>query len=871
MQFSCQQNFTLMTTDGYWNNDTNADVLNITGGQIGDMDSVVTTRPMYEGPTATSATLADAAKYYFDTDLRTAALGNCTGGPDDLGVTHDVCENNVFVSSSDSNVQQHMTTFTLGLGVDGTLNYTSDYKTAASGDFYSITNGLGKNWPVPVADTETAVDDLWHAAVNGQGTYFSAKDPNQLTSGLNGALASIGSKLGAGAAAATSTLNPVAGDNFAYVASYTTVKWQGNLEARSINLRSGVISEAATWCVEDVVAGTCSAPGSVVADTTGGSTVYNCVTPGATASTCGGILTGSTCYVELPKACSGTLSSQVAATSDTRTIKFKGASGALTDFTYANLPSAQQAYFTGSSLSQYTVLDAAQQTAVAGNNLVNYLRGQKGFEDDATVAANRLYRRREAVMGDALESQPTFVGQPYFRYNDPGYSGFVAAQAGRPKTVYMGANDGMLHAFDAVTGVERWAYVPSMVIPNMWKLADKNYATMHTNYVNGKTTIGDVYVGGAWKTILVGSLNGGGRGYYALDVTDPVAPVLLWEIDSSTDADLGYSFGPAVITKKADGTWVVLLSSGYNNTSPGTSGHGYLYVRNVMTGAAISKIDTGAGDTATPSGFARFAGFADDPIGNNTSIYVYGGDLLGNVWRIDINTGTVLKFAILKDAGGNTQPITAKPEESKINGKRVIFVATGKYLETSDLTTTQTQTVYAMQDDGATATFVNPRATLVQQTLTTSGASRTSSSNPVDFSSVRGWYVDFPDTGERANVDPKLDSGTLFVPTTVPSNTVCSPGGYGWLNYFNYATGGLSTGAEGGLTGQKFNAPIVGINIIYLPPCPDCSPAEKIPPRVVSVVTSDHPTPDKPKFNTGGGSAGGGFLGTKVMWRELIQ
>jgi len=161
---------------------------------------------------------------------------------------------------------------------------------------------------------------------------------------------------------------------------------------------------------------------------------------------------------------------------------------------------------------------------------------------------------------------------------------------------------------------------------------------------------------------------------------------------------------------------------------------------------------------------------------------------LGNVWRLDINAGTALKFAVLKDASGNTQAITTKPEEGVINGKRVIFVATGKYLETGDLTTTQTQTVYAMQDDNAAATFVNPRASLVQQTLTTNGATRTSSSNPVDFSTVRGWYVDFPDSGERANVDPKLDSGTLFVPTTVPSNTVCSPGGYGWLNYFNYAS-----------------------------------------------------------------------------------
>ncbi|TAN81350.1 MAG: hypothetical protein EPN14_04810, partial [Gallionella sp.] len=254
MQYSCQQNFALLTTDGYWNTDTASDVKDIAGNAIGNMDSGSGTRPMYEGPTATSATLADAAKYYYDTDLRNGALSNCTGS---LGL--DVCDDNVFISGTDNNVKQHMTTFTLGLGVDGTVTYSGDYKTAedltaaptdARLDYYNILKGVGTptgNWPVPVQNTETAVDDLWHAAVNGQGTYFSAKDPAQLATGLGEALAAIGSKLGSAAAAATSTLNPVAGNNFAYVASYTTVKWQGNLEARSINVNTGVVSETATW------------------------------------------------------------------------------------------------------------------------------------------------------------------------------------------------------------------------------------------------------------------------------------------------------------------------------------------------------------------------------------------------------------------------------------------------------------------------------------------------------------------------------------------------------------------------------------------------------------------------------------------------
>lgn len=824
-QYSCQQNFALLATDGYWNTGNDSGCgnsrngagckLNKTSG-VGDQDDFPTPRPMYEGSIASSDSLADVAKYYYDTDLRDTSLGNCSGA---LGL--DVCANNVFVSGTDNNVQQHMTSFTLGLGVDGTLTFSSDYKTATSGDYFDIKQGT-KNWPKPKADDPSAVDDLWHAAVNGQGTYFSAKDPDQLTSGLSGALASIKSKVGSGATAATSTLNPVAGNNLAYVASYTTVKWTGNLEARSIDVSTGAVSEAATWCAEDVV---------------------------------------------LPAACTGTMASKVSTITDTRKIWMNNGTS-LVDFTYANLSSAQKSNFNSAflsaNLSQWSALTSAQQTAAAGTNLVNFLRGQNGYEDRASnVAANRLYRLREAVLGDAVESTPVYIAKPTFSYTDPGYSAFKTAQASRAGTVYMGTNDGMLHAFNGSTGVERWAYVPSMVISNMWKLADKNYSTMHTYYANGSPIISDICTASCtdaatavWRTILVAGLDGGGRGYYALDITNPSTPSLLWEFSTTSDNDLGYTFGDPVITKKADGTWVALITSGYNNTSPG-NGQGYLYVLNVNTGSVISKIGTGVGATATPSGLAKIAAYADDAEKNNTATYIYGGDLLGNLWRFDISSGTVMKFAELKDSSSNPQPITTRPELGKIKGKRVVFVGTGKYLEIGDLTDTQQQTLYAIKDDNASATLVNPRTTLVAQTLTTSGANRTATNNTVDFTTGRGWFVDFPDSGERQNVAGQLVLGTLLIPTTVPLNTPCSPGGYGWLNYFNYKTGGRVIASS--MVSSKTNAPIVGVNVFYINGMPK-----------VSIVTSDHPTPDLVPgvpFATGSG----GFQKKKVIWRELIQ
>jgi type IV pilus assembly protein PilY1 len=874
VQYSCQQNFTLMTTDGYWNNDTDADVKDIAGtGTVGNMDSDISLRSagMYEGPTATSNTLADVAKYYYDTDLRNSSLGNCTSGSSGL----NVCADNVFVSGTDNNVKQHMTTFTLGLGVDGELAYTSDYKTNTSGDFYSLTHGLGTNWPVPGQNSQTAVDDLWHAAVNGRGTYFSAKDPNQLTNGLNTALASINSKLGAGAAAATSTLNPVAGNNYAYVASYTTVKWQGNLEARTINISTGAVSESATWCAEDVVQGNCPAPGSIVADTSGAGVAYNCVTPGATAATCGGTLSGSICTVEMVKACTGTMAArQQTPTTDNRKIYFKSSANTLLPFTPANISSeGKSGLFSATGLSQYTLMSSAQQSIASGANMVNYLRGQTGFDDRVTNLSgstdNRLYRYREATLGDAVESQPAFVGPPEFTYTDAGYAAFVTAQASRLPTVYIGTNDGMMHAFDAANGVERWAFIPTAVMGNMWKLADKNYATMHTNYVNGKPVIADIYTGGAWKTILVAGLNGGGQSFYALDITDPTTPVFLWEVTTSTLPNLGYSYGPPVVTKKSDGTWIVLLTSGYDNGQympdgvttrvPAGDGKGYLFVRNAYTGAAVSQMTTGAGDAVTPSGLGKVSSWADLPTQNNQSLYVYGGDLLGNLWRFDINANTVLKFSVLKDASGVTQAITTAPELGRINGKRYVFVGTGKYLETADLVTSQTQSLYAIQDDDVVATLVNPRTLgLQQQVLSTSGATRTASTTAFNISNTKGWYIDFPDTGERVNIDPILDSGLLIVPTTVPSNTICSPGGYGWLNYFNYASGnnGLNQ-----FVSQKYNAPIVGINVLYTADGK----------RHVSSVTADNPTPEEPNVALPQPAGGGAFTGKRVIWRELAQ
>jgi type IV pilus assembly protein PilY1 len=990
IQYSCQQNFIILSTDGYWNGNAGYKVDGSTA--VGNQDGAAP-RPMYDGATGqttvttsysrnndslsncggtnnilsitpqtrtcttiiangvaqpescpnwtsgasytygscssttvlpnpnpstpqivsqtttsgttggTSDTLADVAMYYYQSDLRTPTLDNCDGALGTVAATGiNVCDNNVFKTGSDTNIAQHMATFTLGLGASGSMIYSPSYLTDNSGDYYSVlkgitasstatppvcawqANGTACNWPTPSSGSLTNIDDLWHAAVDGGGKYFSATDPSSLSTGLSGALAAIASRKGAASAAATSTLNPVAGNNYAYIASYTTVKWQGNLEARTIDINTGVISQTASWCVENIVSGTCPAPGNILPDPSG--TGYNCVITNSSAATCSApsVFDGatSTCSFPMATSCAGTMPGKIAANSDTRTI-YTTDGTSLVPFLYANLAPAQQADFNFpyiAGLSQWPLLTPPQQTAAQGTNLVNYLRGQTGFEDRAVnlvgAVDNRVFRYRDATLGDALESQPAYIGKPVFSYPDKGYSDFATAQADRVGTVYIGTNDGMLHAFSSLAegsvpaGTERWAYVPSMVIPNMWKLADKDYANKHTNFINGSPIISDVCTANClstdagtavWRTILVGGLNAGGRGYYALDITDPVTPTLLWEFTTADDSDLGYSYGNPVITAKADGTWVVLLTSGYNNTSPGTTGQGYLYVLNAGTGVVINKIGTGVGTIATPSGLAKITAWNDTP-GSNRATFVYGGDLLGNVWRFDINTGGApFLLANLQDPSGNPQPITTVPVLGKVGGKRVIFIGTGKYLETLDLSNTQVQTEYAIKDDDATVTLTNPAgsprnsATLVQQTIIDNGdGTRSSSGNPVDFTSGLGWYVDFPDSGERSNIESRLVQGTLLVATIVPSNTVCSPGGYGWLNYFDYQTG--SSIDTGGIVSVRYGNTIVGFNVLFI---------NGQPVTEVSTSGGDNTTGGNDQWK----GSSSGFVGKRVLWREL--
>lgn len=836
MQYSCQQNFTLLSTDGYWNESGTPTQLD-GSTQIGDADNTLP-RPMLDG-TATSNTLADVAAYYYNTDLRTgtAGVGLCasaTGG--------DLCANNVPTTTNDVASHQHMTTFTLGLGVSGYMVFDKNYRTAVSGDYHSVANGTAANpangvctwqtggscnWPIPVNNSTPNIDDLWHAAVNGRGSYFSAKDPADLYSGLASALASIEDDNGAAAAATTSNPNITATDNFVFISEFTSGKdhWTGELLGRRINTETGaVLTGAGDWSARTLL------------DANTSRTIY--------------------------------------------TFDGGGTNG-LKSFEWANLTTAEQAYFQtahvttpGRGLSQFcsfgtTCLSLADQAAAVGAPLVNYLRGDRSNEGDGV---DKFYRVRRHLLGDIANSEATYVKKPLFNYADAGYTAYKQANDDRPGAVYVGANDGMLHAFDAETGAELWAYVPTMVIPKLYRLADKNYGNDHQPYVDGSPVAGDIYTGSAWRTILVGGLGAGGRGYYALDVTDPASPRALWEF---TDTNLGLTFGKPEITKLKDGTWVVIFASGYNNVSPG-DGRGRLYVLRASDGTLLRTIDTGSGSTTTPSGLAHIRAWADRTDVNNTTLRVYGGDNDGNLWRFDVNGDVgaggydAQLLATMRDSFGNAQPLTARPELGLVSGRAVVYVGTGRYLGVTDLGDDSQQTIYAVKDALGATGWGNPRSSgnFVQQTLTDdtcpTGATvcapsqtvRTGTANPVDFTTGGGWYIDLPVRSERANTDPQLALGTLVFTTNVIDPSACTVDGTSYINFFDYRTGGPVSSSTGVVSTLLGNAVATRPAIIRLPNG-----------KVVAITRLSDASTRISNLPVGGSGAGT----RRISWRELTN
>lgn len=849
----------------------------------------------------TSDTLADAAAYYYNTALRSTALGNCTPGT----AKNNLCTGGPTPTADDPATWQHMTTFTVGLGVRGQMvyskRYAADAENKVASDYTDVyygnnatssvtctwrdaltTAGAACNWPVAVADTATAVDDLWHAAVNGHGKYYSATDPNELANGLTQTLKFIVDQPKPGTAASAATTNPkvTENNNYQFSSFFLSVEWSGDLIRQTKDLTTGK-PPVFDLLKRDPVTFDWSARDQLDAQTYTGRNIY-----------------------------------------------FMGSAG-LRPFTWANVTAeGLQGYFTAphvattppgypnqlTGLTQFCasgsvcISSTAQSNTTvatggaAGEALVNFLRGDRSNEEGTAPDTSKFYRHRAHVLGDVVSAQPQYSGAPKWNFSDSGYAAYKSAKAGRAPLVFAAANDGMLHAFNANTGAEVWAYIPTFALPRLYTLADKNYSDKHQYFVEGTPQIGDICPkapadtcsSAEWKTIIIGGLNGGGTGYYALDITDPGNPALLWEF---THANMGYTFGNPQITKMDDGTWVALVTSGYNNcpklgtaaqqdcTNNGTGdGRGYLYVIKAGTGDLLAAISTGEGSVTAPSGLGKIVAHED---ATNVSRRVYGGDLSGNLWRFSIGTGgyAVHKLATLKDANSVAQPIMDKPQVTTINSLPVVYVGTGRYLSTSDVGGATKQSFYAIKDPLNSTFYGSPRTstnfiikTAVDgtcpegadiavcspgdrvRTLTQSQGVAADSLTNKD-----GWIVDFPDgVGELAFTDPKLVLGTITFTTSIPSSLtstdVCrsstSPSeGTSFLYMLDYLNGG-AVGNSNGVAGTS-----LGQGIATSPQYSQLQDGSVI---ITTRMSGGNDVFTKGRFNTRSATA------KRVSWRELV-
>lgn len=487
----------------------------------------------------------------------------------------------------------------------------------------------------------------------------------------------------------------------------------------------------------------------------------------------------------------------------------------------AQTPASRRiASFNGSAGVPFTAANGpAFRVATPGlsDALINYTRGDRTGEGST-------FRARAHLLGDIINAEPVVVNYT---------SGPV---------VYQAANDGMLHAIDGraeasagTRGQELWGYVPQLVHGKLAGRADPIF--QHEYLVDGTPATAEITGAGSITRMLAGGLAKGGAGYYALDITSgtaaseaAAAAKVLWE---SRPTNMGYSFGTPLIVK-TDAGWRVVVTSGYRNDSGasglGGDGRGHVWVLNPATGAVEKEFvtPTGFGSTTSGLGLAHLA--RPTNVSSTATVrYVYGGDLLGNVWRFDLNApsgASAVRVARLTDVSGSPQPVTVTPVVTPVVGSSTrffIYLGTGQYFSVDDVPGTatpnafasQTQTIYGIVDDTSVASPTLPdirgsnagtcppnggNGDFACQSATQAADGAFSvSHNPVDLTSRRGFYLDIPIAGGRVNTQAAVTAGgTLVVVVNKPSNLVCNPGGSSFFFQLSAATGGAIAKTFGG-------------------------------------------------------------------------
>lgn len=730
-------------------------------------------------------TLADIAKDYYENDLRS-----------DLPDVQPPLK-------EDPKRTQHMVTYTIGLGVEGKLK-DQNPRDGWPDTIVTDPNNIWGNqcdrqcWGDPTTQTCASgtvcpekIDDLWHTAYNSHGRYYSAKSVTDLIQQLTAIGDLTAPDFSTGAASGFSQ-RFIGAEFTSFVPGFTKKgnDWVGFL--KSYDKDSNLIWEAS-------------------------------------------VQLNSMDY-------------------DKREIlTFDPQQREGIAFRWKDLTNAQK-----------SALDMAWTGGVLtpdgkGEQRVDFLRG-KGLlnTSDKAWANSNNFRVRSSRLGDIVYSDPVYVGKPIFRYDESPDATFAKSYAEfkenndesneRSPIIYVGANDGMLHGFnaeDGMKGQEVMAYAPNILFPNLTQLTSLDYN--HLYYVDGPITVGDAFISNKWSTLLIGSLRAGGQGYYALDITEPgrfkesnADKIVKWEFtdnpaNSYGDRDLGYTFGKALIIRTNSMRWVAIFGNGYNNTVndayPSQTGNAVLYIVDAETGKLIKKIDTGVGYTdarATnhPNGLATPT--AIDVDGDFKADYIYAGDLLGNLWKFDISNANEGSWGIANGAPlfkaqndqGQPQPITTDPFVYKniAGGKGyLVYFGTGKFFEQTDAMAVDqpTQSFYAIWDKDPRAGSPNiTRSNLFQQEFISQFNAngiqyRKTKPGNVNWQTQFGWYLDFimagDNQGEKQVSDITFNNNTVIFSTTLPQSqqNTCEFGGASWLYFLNAADGGPPTYLKLDMNGDR--------------------------------------------------------------------
>jgi type IV pilus assembly protein PilY1 len=477
---------------------------------------------------------------------------------------------------------------------------------------------------------------------------------------------------------------------------------------------------------------------------------------------------------------------------------------------------------------------------------VEWVKGSAGSE-----GANGPMRVRQSILGDIVHSNLNFRS----RYTNFGYkqlkkaegnryAAYLASKRNTKDTVFVGANDGMLHAFDAENGKELFAYIPNEIIPKLATVSKPKYGCEqadclpHEYLVDGKSSVADAFINNRWRTVLVGTLGLGGKAIYALDVTKPelfVKRNILWEISDTQAPDsasvfadhMGLSIPEPIVVRMKNGQWAAVVANGYESSSNQAA----LFIIDIATGQLIKTINTGFGSAEQPNGLSSPT--AVDSDGDAIADVIYAGDLQGNLWAFDVSTKNPDKWGS-KYGGLNafipstnqtnlkadirlpepifrtcmdsacTQPkaITAKPQVGRNPaGGLMVYFGTGKYIDLGDN--------FDLEKDGIIDTFygihdsnkVIDSSNLVEQKILQETVikadlkSRVTSKEVVIYPVKQGWYMDLVSPpslnpkGERVISQALLREGRLIFVTMSPSQTDCDWAGSSWLMELNALDG----------------------------------------------------------------------------------